>query len=117
MGKRTEYIELYAKCLFIFNIFGNWFARIVCCIFHLQSAIEGITKSVQFDENGLRSEFEVQILTLNTLGLVPIATWTTEFGVKKLPDAAPAAAEDPSAISLKNRTFIILTSLVSHTIL
>lgn len=73
--------------------------------------IEGITKSVRFDENGLRSEIEVQIFTLDTQGLVPTGSWSTEAGIKRLPGNT-APTEDTSIISLKNRTFIVLTSLV-----
>lgn len=73
--------------------------------------IEGITKSVKFDENGLRTEIEVQIFTLDTQGLVPTGSWSTEVGIKRLPDNT-APTEDTSVISLKNRTFIVLTSLV-----
>lgn len=73
--------------------------------------IDGITKSVKFDENGLRSEFEAQIFRLDTQGLVPTGSWSTENGITRLLDNS-APTEDVSAISLKNRTFIVLTSLV-----
>lgn len=73
--------------------------------------IDGITKSVKFDENGLRSDFEVQIFSLDTQGLVPTGSWSTEGGITRFPDNS-APTEDASAISLKNRTFIVLTSLV-----
>lgn len=73
--------------------------------------IDGITKSVKFDEIGLRSDFEVQIFSLDTQGLVPTGSWSTENGITRLPDNS-APKEDASAISLKNRTFIVLTSLV-----
>lgn len=69
-----------------------------------------MTKSVQFDENGLRSEIEVQISSLNTQGVVPIATWDTENGIKAIPGAGPVDAGP--AMSLSNRTFIVLIALV-----
>lgn len=74
--------------------------------------MDGITKSIKFDENGLRSDIEIQISTLQIQGIVPIAVWTTDFGIKHIVENAPPV-EDPSAISLKNQTFIVLTSLVS----
>lgn len=72
-----------------------------------------MTKSVKFDENGRRSEIEIQIFELNTQGPISIATWDTEYGVKKSTSSIVVPAEsDPELISLRNRTFIVLTALV-----
>lgn len=73
-----------------------------------------MTKSVKFDENGRRSEVEVQVSTLNSLGLTQIATWDTENGITKIESGIPApASEDSTVASLRNRTFIVLTALVA----
>lgn len=77
----------------------------------MQTVIDGITKSVKFDENGHRTEFEVQVSQLNTQGVVPMATWSIETGVKSTSDNA-VSAEDSTLMSLKNITFVVLTSLV-----
>lgn len=66
---------------------------------------------MKFDENGHRSEFEVQVSQLNIQGVVPVATWNIEGGVKPLAEIE-IPAEDSTLMSLKNRTFIVLTSLV-----
>lgn len=79
----------------------------------LKTIVDGITKSVKFDENGRRSEIEVQISELNTQGVVPVATWNIESGIKTIAENVPSAPEDSSLVSLKNRTFIVLTSLVN----
>lgn len=72
-----------------------------------------MTKSVKFDENGRRSEIEVQIFELNPQGPISIAIWDTEYGVKQSMSSSVVPAEsDPALISLRNRTFIVLTALV-----
>lgn len=73
-----------------------------------------MTKSVKFDENGRRSEIEIQIFELNTQGNVLIGTWDPEEGIKKVLSISPIPVEgDPALQSLRNRTFIVLTALVS----
>lgn len=76
--------------------------------------VDGITKSVTFDESGRRSEIEVQIFNLNTAGATLIATWDTENGINNIPiTGANLVDGDSAAMSLRNRTFIVLTALVS----
>lgn len=76
--------------------------------------IDGMTKSVKFDENGRRSEIEIQIFSLNTQGSTMIGTWDPEEGIKQVLTISPIPAEgDPAAMSLRNRTFIVLTALVN----
>lgn len=72
-----------------------------------------MTSSVKFDENGRRSEIEVQIYTLNTQGAVQIGTWDIEFGIRQIAGADAGPVErDSTVMSLRNRTFIVLTALV-----
>lgn len=79
-----------------------------------QTIIDGMTKSVKFDENGRRSEIEIQVSTLSSQGSTPIATWDSENGIKHIENPAPPpGTEDSSILSLQNRTFIVLTALVS----
>lgn len=73
-----------------------------------------MTKSVKFDENGRRSEIEIQIFSLNTQGAVQVGTWDTEYGIRHAPGGGESLPEgDSAAMSLRNRTFITLTALVS----
>lgn len=79
-----------------------------------QTIVDGMTSDVKFDENGRRSEIEVQIYTLNTQGAVQIGTWDTEFGIRPIPGADAGPVEgDSTVMSLRNRTFIVLTALVN----
>lgn len=72
-----------------------------------------MTKTVKFDENGRRSEIELQMHQLNTQGSILIAKWDPENGIKQVPGGTSTPAEsDPSVVSLRNRTFIVLIALV-----
>lgn len=73
-----------------------------------------MTKSVKFDENGRRSEIEIQLFELNAQGSSLIGTWDPVDGLKQVLKIEPTPTEgDPAAQSLKNRTFIVLTALVN----
>lgn len=72
--------------------------------------IDGMTKSVKFDENGRRSEFEIQISALTTQGTVQISTWDPEYGIKSMPIPGITSS---GGDALRNRTFIVLISIVS----
>lgn len=69
-----------------------------------------MTKSVKFDENGRRSEIEVQISALTPQGSIQIATWDTEYGIKSF--SVPGVTTSGGDV-LRNRTFIVLISEVS----
>ncbi|XP_055300709.1 glutamate receptor ionotropic, kainate 2-like isoform X1 [Sitodiplosis mosellana] len=74
--------------------------------------IDGMTKSVKFDENGHRSEIEIQIFELSSQGSTLLGTWDPEDGIKQILSISPIPVEgDPAAMSLRNRTFIVLTAL------
>lgn len=72
-----------------------------------------MTKSVQFDENGRRSEFDIQISSLTTGGSIQIATWNPEIGIKSIP--VPGIMSSGVDV-LRNRTFIVLISIVCYDI-
>lgn len=69
---------------------------------------------MKFDENGRRSEIEIKVSSLTPQGLITIATWSTENGIMKVdvPPSPPIA--DDVALSLRNRTFIVLIALVNE---
>lgn len=69
-----------------------------------------MTKSVKFDENGRRSEIEIQISSLTTQGSVKIATWDADYGIKSIPVAGITTS---GGDVLRNSTFIVLISIVS----
>lgn len=70
-----------------------------------------MTGSVKFSENGRRSEFVANIFQLSARGLTKISTWSPETGIQIDKDTAVAEG-GLLELSLKNMTFIVLTSLV-----
>lgn len=71
--------------------------------------IKGLTGEIHFDQKGYRSDFQVEIVELATDGLRRIGTWNTTFGLY-LARAHPQI--DESVLSLRNKTFVVLTALV-----
>jgi glutamate receptor, ionotropic, invertebrate len=71
--------------------------------------IKGMTGNIHFDQKGHRSRFQVEVLELDTDGLKKIGTWNTTDGLD-LERAHPVA--DESILSLRNKTFLVLTALV-----
>lgn len=71
--------------------------------------IKGLTGEIHFDQKGYRSDFQVEIIELATDGIRRIGTWNTTFGLY-LARAHPHI--DESVLSLRNKTFVVLTALV-----
>lgn len=72
--------------------------------------MRGLSGEIHFDTKGHRSNFEVEVIELATDGIRKIGTWNTTDGLF-LARAHPII--DDSVLSLKNKTFIVLTALVS----
>ncbi|XP_063534435.1 glutamate receptor ionotropic, kainate 2-like isoform X1 [Cydia strobilella] len=72
--------------------------------------IEGLTGLIKFDDDGLRSYFEIEILELMAHGVETIATWNIEEGYKETRVIIPAAEIEGSE-SMKGKHFIVLTAL------
>lgn len=75
--------------------------------------IDGMTKTVQFDENGKRSPFDIQIFSLTSQGSIQIGTWDADFHVRS--QQIPGVTTSGSDV-LRNRTFIVLISMVCNAI-
>lgn len=72
--------------------------------------IKGLTGDIHFDQKGHRSNFQVEVIELATDGIRKIGTWNTTDGLY-LARAHPII--DDSVLSLRNKTFVVLTALVS----
>lgn len=72
--------------------------------------IEGLTGPIKFDTEGFRTDFGLDILELDTHGLIKVGTWEAADGVSttREPTIDPIIGDG----SFKNKTFIVLTSLV-----
>lgn len=67
---------------------------------------------MRFDTEGLRADFQLDIVELESHGMVKVGTWTPDGGVDIVRAKPPAVGVDE--FSLKNKTFIVLTALVSQ---
>lgn len=75
--------------------------------------VRGLTGEIHFDQKGHRSKFHVELIELVSDGVKKIGTWNTTDGLF-LERAHPVI--DESVLSLRNKTFIVLTALVGKLI-
>jgi glutamate receptor, ionotropic, invertebrate len=92
---------------FSYQLFSNSF--IPLCF---QSIIYGLSRVIKFDHHGHRSNFLLDIVELGQEGLKKIGTWNSTEGLKmaREQDIAQSALDDGS---LRNKTFVVITALVS----
>lgn len=73
-------------------------------------SIRGLSGEIHFDQKGHRSQFVLEIIELTFDGLHTVGTWSDEDGL----DLARSHVDgEQSSLSLRNKTFIVLTALVS----
>lgn len=75
---------------------------------------EGLTGLIEFDNEGLRTNFNLDILELHEKGIGKIGTWNHSKGISITRATTEDINDDP--LSLRNKTFIVITCLVSGTI-
>jgi glutamate receptor, ionotropic, invertebrate len=73
-------------------------------------AIRGLSGNIHFDQKGRRSDFHLEIIELTYDGVHIIGTWNT---TDRLYLARSHPPIDENSLSLRNKTFIVLTALVS----
>ncbi|XP_068617321.1 glutamate receptor ionotropic, kainate 2-like [Battus philenor] len=72
--------------------------------------VDGLTGILKFDEDGLRSDFEVDVLEVMSHGFEKVGTWDAEDGYVETRVIIPPVEEEGSD-SMKGKHFIILTAL------
>ncbi|CAH0720015.1 unnamed protein product, partial [Brenthis ino] len=72
--------------------------------------VDGLTGTIKFDEEGFRSDVEVDIVEVMAYGLEKIGTWTSEDGFTESRKIIPAVEQEGSD-SMKGKHFIVLTAL------
>ena len=73
--------------------------------------MRGLTGVIKFDQHGLRSNFELEIVELKKDGLVKVGTWTEQNGVNFTRNFTESYTEIVE--SLQNKTLIVTTIFVS----
>ncbi|VVD05444.1 unnamed protein product [Leptidea sinapis] len=71
---------------------------------------DGLTGPIKFDEDGFRSDFEIDVLEVMSHGLEKIGAWSLEDGFVEMRKIIPVVEEDATD-SMKGKHFIILTAL------
>ncbi|KAL0117227.1 hypothetical protein PUN28_010223 [Cardiocondyla obscurior] len=73
--------------------------------------IHGLSGAIKFDTAGFRSEFELDIVTLGSKGLLKIGKWKPNFGIQWLRDYKNPKINVGE--NLSNKHFIVLISLTN----
>ncbi|XP_049872847.1 glutamate receptor ionotropic, kainate 2-like isoform X2 [Pectinophora gossypiella] len=71
---------------------------------------DGMTGLVKFDEEGFRSDFEIDVIELMGHGFDKVAKWTAEDGLVGSRTLIPVTEQEGSE-SMKGKHFIVLTAL------
>ena len=77
--------------------------------------MKGLTGKIKFDQHGLRTGFELDIIELKRDGLVKVGAWTESGGVNMTRNFTETYSEIVE--SLQNKTLIVTTIMVSRIIL
>ncbi|CAH2241761.1 jg16325 [Pararge aegeria aegeria] len=72
--------------------------------------LDGLTGMIKFDEEGIRSELEVDILEVMAHGFEKVGSWTTEDGYTESRKIIPPVEQEGSD-SMKGKHFIVITAL------
>lgn len=75
--------------------------------------VRGLTRDIKFDHKGKRTDFSLDIVELDSSGLIKVGVWNGTDGMhlSRLNIPSSLAGEEGS---LKNRSFIVLTALVMN---
>ena len=76
--------------------------------------MRGLTGKIKFDQHGLRTGFELDIIELKRDGLVKVGTWTEVGGVNFTRNFTETYSEIVE--SLQNKTLIVTTIMVSRSL-
>ncbi len=71
--------------------------------------MRGLTGAIRFDQHGLRTDFELEIVELKRNGLVKVGTWTEASGVNFTRNFTESYSEIVE--SLQNKTLVVTTIL------
>ncbi|XP_055852897.1 glutamate receptor ionotropic, kainate 2-like isoform X2 [Episyrphus balteatus] len=73
-------------------------------------SVSGLTGEIKFDNQGLRTDFQLETIELNPSGLSNVGSWSTSdgFSINRKP---PPVALEVDQRSLVNRSFVVITAL------
>lgn len=74
--------------------------------------MEGLTGLIQFDNQGFRSQFTLDVMHLQEGGLINVGTWNTTSGLLININTPTTSISEIDDGTLKNVSFTIITALV-----
>ncbi|XP_037948866.1 glutamate receptor ionotropic, kainate 2-like isoform X1 [Teleopsis dalmanni] len=72
--------------------------------------IQGLSGEIKLDNQGLRTEFALEVVELTVSGLQKIGTWTTNDGFS-INRPAPRIVVEQDQRSLVNKSFVVITAI------
>ncbi|XP_034487556.1 glutamate receptor ionotropic, kainate 2 isoform X2 [Drosophila innubila] len=72
--------------------------------------LNGLTGAIRFDYEGLRTDFQLEVIELSVSGMLQIGQWSTEGGFEMNRPAPPHTLE-PDMRSLMNKSFVVVTAI------
>ncbi|XP_060524732.1 glutamate receptor ionotropic, kainate 2-like [Cylas formicarius] len=73
------------------------------------ASYKGLTGNIQFNQEGHRSSFGLQVYELREGGIIDVAYWNSSTGLNMTKNYSPPVVEDQD--SMRNKTFIIVITL------
>jgi hypothetical protein len=77
--------------------------------------MHGLTGVIQFDNEGFRTNIMLDIMELSYIGLERVGTWSAKDGLNIIRAVLPTSPHHSE--NLQNRTFRVITALVSSLLL
>ncbi|XP_030369659.1 glutamate receptor ionotropic, kainate 2 isoform X2 [Scaptodrosophila lebanonensis] len=72
--------------------------------------LNGLTGTIQFDYEGLRTDFTLEVIELTVSGMQKIGEWSGKDGFQ-MNRPAPAISMEPDMRSLVNKSFVVITAI------
>jgi hypothetical protein len=75
--------------------------------------VKGLTGNIHFDQKGHRTDFIVEIIELASDGIQKVGVWNSSDSEVYLSRGEPYSGGMDAEMSLRNKTFVVLTALVN----
>ncbi|KAH8358943.1 hypothetical protein KR093_003431, partial [Drosophila rubida] len=72
--------------------------------------LNGLSGAIRFDYEGLRTDFQLEVIELSVSGMQPVGQWSSEGGFEMNRPAATHTLE-PDMRSLMNKSFVVVTAI------
>ncbi|XP_017856487.1 PREDICTED: glutamate receptor ionotropic, kainate 2 isoform X3 [Drosophila arizonae] len=73
-------------------------------------SLNGLTGQIHFDYEGLRTDFQLEVIELGVSGMQKIGQWSSADGFE-MNRPAPAHTLEPDMRSLMNKSFVVVTAI------